>query len=102
MRRAAGSASKSASRVRVSTRRLSRISEIAEHAYDVAVMVRRRRRATCNPIEKIPVFGVEQRLIATELRVGKGGKMPLGERPEQQVGLLGAAMPAAKQQALAA
>ncbi len=65
-------------------------------------MLGRRCCAAGDPVEERGVILFQQRLVAVELGVAHAGEVLLGERAQQQVGLLGAAMPAAEQQALAA
>jgi ATP-dependent DNA helicase RecG len=91
-----------ASEVKSRSRRSGAIAEGEKQAENVAVLLGRRRDAAGDPVEEQGVALRQQRLVAVELIAAELVQMPLGERAEQQIGLLGAAMPAAEQQPLAA
>src|SRR5258705_13624456 len=77
-------------------------AETAQHLRHVVVMFRRRITDAENPVEQIGVRAIEQRLESPELIVVQGRERVLGERAENEVAFLRPAMPAPKQQALAA
>src|SRR5258706_5422898 len=74
----------------------------AQHPHHVVVVCRRRRAAAGDPIEQIGVGAIEQGFESVQLHGAELIGGPFGERTEDQVDFLCAAMPAAKQQALAA
>jgi len=65
-------------------------------------MLGRRWSPAGNPIEKIGVGAIEQRLVAVELAVLKAGEVGIGKAPEDQVALPRAAMPGPERKPLAA
>ena len=62
---------------------------------------RRRRVLAGNPVIKVGIAFLEQRIQEGEFRCGKSGDMGAGERAENEVHFPGAAMTGAKDQALA-
>jgi hypothetical protein len=77
-------------------------AETAEQLHHVVIVFRRRIADAEYPIEQIGVSAIEQRLEPPELIAVQGIKRVLGERAENEVAFLRPAMPASKQEALAA
>src|SRR6267154_3847395 len=77
-------------------------AETAQHLRHVVAMFWRRITDAEDPVEQIGVRAIEQRLESPELIVVQGREGVLGERAENEVAFLRPAMPAPKQQALAA
>src|SRR6266704_2855518 len=77
-------------------------AEAAQQVHDVMVICWRRRAATGDPVKQVGVVTVEQGLEPAQLCGAQPTASAIGERAENQVDLLRAAMPAAKHQALAA
>jgi hypothetical protein len=81
---------------------MSLAAETAEQLHHVVIVFRRRIADAEYPIEQIGVSAIEQRLEPPELIAVQGLKRVLGERAENEVAFLRPAMPASKQEALAA
>src|SRR6266403_3432903 len=77
-------------------------AETAQQLHHVVFMFCRRITNAEDPIKQVGVRAIEQRLEPPELIVVQGREGVLGERPENEVAFLRPAMPAPKQQALAA
>ena len=66
------------------------------------VMLGRRRDAAGDPVEKIGVGAIDQRLVAVELTVVEAGKVRIGKATEDQIALPSATMPGTERKPLAA
>jgi hypothetical protein len=77
-------------------------AETAEQLHHVVIVFRRRIADAEYPIEQIGVSAIEQRLEPPELIAVQDLKRVLGERAENEVAFLRPAMPASKQEAVAA
>lgn len=76
--------------------------ESAQRAQHIVVVLFRRLMAAEDPLEKIRVGAVEQRLEAIELSFIEVFQARIGERPEQQITFLGPPMPASEKESPAA
>ena len=81
---------------------LVRDVETAQQPHQVVIVLRRRCDADEDPVEQIDVGAIEQRFEALELRAVQALERRLGERTEDEVDFLRAAMPAPKLQPPAA
>jgi hypothetical protein len=82
---------------------LARDAEAAQQPHQLVIVLRRRRCDTDeDPVEQIDIGAIEQRFEALELRAVQALERRLGERTEDEVDLLRAAMPAAELQPPAA
>jgi hypothetical protein len=77
-------------------------AETAQQLHYVMIMFRRWITDTEYPVEQIGVGAIEQRLESPELVAVQRLEGVLGERAENEVAFLRPAMPAPKQEALAA
>jgi hypothetical protein len=77
-------------------------AETAQQRHHVVVMFWRRITDAEDPVEQIGVRAIEQRLESPELIAVQGLERVLGKRAENEVAFLRPAMPAPKQEALAA
>jgi len=80
----------------------ARDAETAQHPHQIVIVLRRRCDADEDPVEQIDVGAIEQRFEALELRAVQALEARFGERAEDEVYLLRAAMPAAELQPPAA
>src|SRR5258707_14753448 len=81
---------------------LRSVAEGAQQAHHVVVVRRRRRGAAGDPVEQVDVGAAEQGLESVELGAVKRRERGLGERAEDEVDLLRAAVPGAEQELPAA
>lgn len=79
-----------------------RVAEIPEAGDQGRVVLGRGRALADQPVPQIGVVLFDQAFIGIELRRGEPGEVGIGEGAQQQIRLLGAAMPGAEQQPLAA
>src|SRR5262249_40082314 len=77
-----------------------RDAEVVHQAHHVMIVLRRRGADSQNPVEQIAVAAIEQSFEPVEFGIVHTRQKCLGERAEQDVVLLGAAMPGAEQQPL--
>src|SRR5690349_7822415 len=82
--------------------RARRVAERKQQTRHVVVVLRWRYGPAAEPVEDLGVRHFEQRLEPIELRAVEPAEMSLGKRTEDQIGLTGAAVPGAEQQAFAA
>jgi len=81
---------------------MSLVAETTQQFHHVVVMFRRRITDAEDPVEQIGVRAIEQRLEPPELIAIQGPEGGLGERAENEVAFLRAAMPAPEQKPSAA
>ena len=71
---------------------------VAQHPRHIVVVFRGRRDPGNDPIEQIGIVAIEQSFESVELGAVEVRERPLGERTENEVAFLRAAMPASEQQ----